>query len=74
MLWFVEPYLVAVVAAINGAAGVSTDGAVAEGTAAVGQSRLRLSRSSRGEGGHADGDGQDGLDGELHLGMYLGLR
>lgn len=30
-----------------------------------------LSRSGVGKSGHADGDSQDGLDGELHLGIWL---
>lgn len=65
----VEPYLVAEVAVGNGPAVVSTNGAVAQGTAAV---ALELGGGSRSQGGHADGDGQDGLDRELHLGVYLG--
>lgn len=46
---------------------VGTDGAVGVGAAAV-----ALGGSSRSQGGHTDGDGQDGLDGELHLGVCLG--
>lgn len=62
-----ESYLVAEVAGKDRVAVVSTDGAVGEGTAAV-----ALGGSSRSQCGHADGDGQDGLDGELHLDVELG--
>lgn len=62
-----ESYLVAEVAAVDRGAVIGTDGAVVESTAAVAHVG-----SSRSQGGHADGDGQDGLDGELHLDVCLG--
>lgn len=39
---------------------VTSEGSIADG-------KVHGLGSSRSEGGHADGDGQDGLDGELHL-------